>query len=176
MFTLLRHPVERATSLFYAQEADTQADDGRRYLFVKPNSQHRNLSIEKWARTSNDKDENNWITRSLANVRKGDDVTNDHLEFAKKILLEKCLVGLLELKDESVERFFAYFQIKLENIEARECVAKFLHWGWSKGDLHHPILEEGSSAYNLIAEMNMYDMELYEFARKVFLQQSYLFN
>ena len=84
-FTMMRHPIERAVSLFH-------------YLGVAKHEptydpQLKYISIEMWARSN--RVEFNWMTRFLSNELDGD-LTQLHLEIAKKILKEKCLVGLLE--------------------------------------------------------------------------------
>lgn len=163
-FTFIRHPIERAVSLFY-------------YLGVASHEptydpQLRYISIEMWAKSK--RVEHNWMTRFLSNELKGD-LTPKHLEIAKAVLRQKCLVGLLEEKTESWLRFQKFFGWQFYTEEMSECKDKLLNWKWSSKN-QHELVHEDSSAWELLYKQNMLDMELYNYARQLFEEQRSIFQ
>ena len=142
------------------------------------------MSIELWAQSHHIED--NWLTRSLSNVLLGT-VSHKELDIAKKVLKEKCLIGLLEEKGESFSRFEQYFGWKdisssvikdggiSNDDQIKECIERLLYWGWSNKN-SHPLVEEGSKAYELLLKQNELDLELYEYAKVLFMEQTSLFQ
>ena len=166
MFSIFRHPVERAVSLFYFIQ-DTQ---------WKPrstrNDQFADITIEDFYRGGFA--ENNWMTRFLTNELKKGELTVEDLKIAKEVLRQKCLVGLLEEKGETFERIQKYFGWKPKNPTEQECLEKKLQWAWPMKHRHFTV-EEGSDAWYLISAQNVFDLQLYEYARELFQQQQQLF-
>jgi len=163
-FTLLRHPIERAVSLFY-------------YLGIASHEptydpQLQYISLEMWARSK--RIEHNWMVRFLSNELVGD-LTTRHLDIAKEVLRRKCLVGLLEEKSGSFLRFQKFFGWQFYNQEMRDCQDKILNWHWSNKH-KHDLVEEGSPAWQLLYKQNILDMELYNYAKQLYLQQRSLFG
>jgi hypothetical protein len=164
MFTLLRHPVERAVSMFHYLSFATWEptyDPDLAYISIEMYS--RSLRIE-----------HNWMVRLLSNELEND-LTLHHLELAKEVLRKKCIIGLLEDKSESWDRFERFFRWKFPTQRQRECQERILHWGWSNKH-SHPTLEEGSLAWNLLLKRNDLDMELYEYALLLYQEQTALFG
>jgi hypothetical protein len=165
MFTIMRDPIERAVSLFhYLSIADWEPT-------YSPSL--ATMSIEMWAR-SNDRIEYNWVTRFLSNNLKGDLTQND-LDVAKEILRKKCLIGFLEAKEESMMRLQKYFNWEMKDYKTRECAERILDWGWSNKH-SHPQVDYDSPTYELLVKNNIYDLELYEYAKELFQAQSKLFQ
>jgi len=164
MFTLVRDPLERAVSMFHSfQHTDGAADD--------PDLAH--VSIEMYARSN--RLDHNMMVRFLTNELI-DNLTEEHLVTAKEILKKKCLVGLLEKIDESLERFEQYFGFHGDNtLVTNECKDRYLHWGW-KNRHDHPMLQEGSTAYKLLFRKNELDIKLYEYAKELFELQGALIH
>jgi hypothetical protein len=157
-FTMMRHPIERAVSLFH-------------YLGIAKHEptydpQLKYISIEMWARSN--RVEFNWMTRFLSNELDGD-LTPTHVAIAKKILKEKCLVGLLEEKVQSWLHFEKYFGWRF-NQEMRQCHEKLWNYAWSSKH-QHEMIEEGSEAWELLYKQNRLDMELYKYATQIFEEQ-----
>mmetsp|Transcript_5803 Transcript_5803/g.9158 ORF Transcript_5803/g.9158 Transcript_5803/m.9158 type:complete len:385 (-) Transcript_5803:1857-3011(-) len=94
-FTLMRHPVDREVSFFHTHKA---------VLF-------EGMTIDDYAES--DSLQPNWMTRVLSNTLEDELTTND-LEIAKHVLQERCVVGLLRSKGESMRRIEAYFGWKLD--------------------------------------------------------------
>lgn len=158
MFTMLRHPVDRLVSLYFSE---TGNEDGS----------VRTMSLTKWIKSPEIKD--NWVTRQLTNEMDGA-LTAAHLETAKEILRRRCIIGLLESKDESIRRFLAFFKLQLNTDKAVECQDRILHWGW-RNKISHVVLDIDSPVYQMLGEMNAFDMEIYHFAQKLFVHQANLF-
>ena len=165
-FTMMRHPIERAVSLFHYLGSD-HAKHEPTY-----DPQLKYISIEMWARSN--RVEFNWMTRFLSNELDGD-LTAMHLAIAKKILKEKCLVGLLEEKVQSWLHFEKYFGWRF-NQEMRQCHEKLWNYAWSSKH-QHEMIEEGSEAWELLYQQNRLDMQLYKYATQIFEEQrSFLFE
>ena len=164
MFTTIRHPIERAVSMFhYLSVADWEPTYDPDLAFV---------NVEMYARS--DRVENNWMVRFLTGELTGD-LTERHLDVAKELLRSYCVVGLMEEKAESLRRFESYLGFAYRGPEGRDCRDKFLHWDY--GNKHeHPTVEEGSTAWNLLYHKNELDMKLYEYALEVFQEQGQLFQ
>lgn len=166
LFAIFRNPIERAASLFYFIQ-DTQ--------WKQPgsgNEQFASMTIEQFYEAGFA--ENNWMTRFLTNELTKGELTEEDLNIAKEVLRQKCLVGLLDSKGETFERFQKYFGWRPKNGSEEECVAKKLEWAWPMKH-RHPTVEEESDAYRLIRAQNMFDLQLYEYAKELFEQQGQLF-
>lgn len=118
--------------------------------------------------------ENNWMTRFLSN-KMGGELTPDDEAIAKEVLRTKCIVGLLNKKDESMRRFVSYFSWDNTASRSLECQEKLLSWSWSAKNKHPP-LEKNSEAWKLLEEHNTFDMRLYEYAKQLFEYQRQLFH
>ena len=130
------------------------------------------ISIEMYSRSL--RIEHNWMTRLLSNELEND-LTLQHLEIAKEVLRKKCIIGMLEDKSESWDRLERFFGWKFPTVQQRACQERILHWGWSNSH-SHPVLEEGSLAYNLLLKRNEFDMELYKYAKQLYYEQAELFS
>jgi hypothetical protein len=167
IFTLLRNPVDRATSLFYfMQDVVWRAPESF-------NQDLANISIEDFYKRR--MGESNWQVRYLTDQTTKAFIDEVDLKRAKEILRRKFLVGLTSEKEKSFERFEKFFGWQLTNDIDRECVLKRMGWDWS---MRHPhqVIQEGTETWNLIAAQNQYDMQLYEYAEALFAQQSVLIN
>jgi hypothetical protein len=153
--TMLRHPVERAASLFY-------------YLSTHPNNiVTPAMTLEQYA--ASDRVERNWMTRFLSNSL-DKEVTTEHLVLAMHVLERKCIVGMLNFKVESLRRFETYFGWTLDGESVNDCHAKLLDWDWPNKNKHVAV-KEGTEAWRKLASVNDLDMKLYRHAEKVFRQQ-----
>mmetsp|Transcript_475 Transcript_475/g.944 ORF Transcript_475/g.944 Transcript_475/m.944 type:complete len:1172 (-) Transcript_475:117-3632(-) len=165
MFTIFRHPVERAASLFYfIQETQWRQPETR-------NDQFADITIYQFYKDGFA--ENNWMTRFLTNELTKGELTENDLTIAKEVLRQKCLVGLLEEKGETFERIQKYFGWRPRNEEQQNCLEKKLEWAWPMKH-KHPIIEEDSREWRLILGANKLDMRLYAYAKELFAQQGQL--
>jgi len=176
LFVLLRHPVHIVVSLFH-------------HLKHLPPShpQHdqtlQAMHIHDWITQQHATLPDNIILRTLlgySDDRYARALTITDLNTAKVILKQKALVGLLEQKGPAMKRFQKYFgwntdpSIYKNQARADQCLERSLHWGWlHKTDEHNEldVFNEDTSIYQLIKEKNMFDCELYEYAKYLFWLQ-----
>jgi hypothetical protein len=164
LFTMFRNPIDRAVSIYhYLPHADWEPTHDPSLATT---------SLERWAQME-DRIEYNWMTRFLSNELEGSLTREYHLEVAKLVLKNYCLVGLLDRKEDSWARFQSYFGWKMEGEWAEDCKERYLEWGWSNKH-SHPDVNETNRAYDLLVERNKFDMELYEFAIILFEEQAVL--
>jgi len=167
MFALFRHPVERAVSLFHFLQ-DTQW----RRSSTK-NLDLANIKIEEFFKGG--LAENNWMTRFLSNQLTKGQLEESDLDLAKEVLRRKCLVGLLKEKGESFARFETYFGWQHGANFDGECHEKKLQWAWPLKHRHAEV-EEGTELWDLIVRQNEFDIELYEYAKILFVEQKVFFS
>jgi len=161
-FTLLRHPIKRAISLFYYLKDATWEHT---YSEV-----YKNMTIAEFATSQYAED--NWMVRFLTNEMSGG-LYERHIDLAKEILESKCLVGILEEIKPSFKRFNEYFgwnerdfggPVKMSN--RGTCVGRVIS---HPDNAHtHPNHEEGGEVWNLLVQKNQYDMILYQHALHLF--------
>mmetsp|Transcript_18061 Transcript_18061/g.25725 ORF Transcript_18061/g.25725 Transcript_18061/m.25725 type:complete len:444 (-) Transcript_18061:119-1450(-) len=163
VFTLLRHPIHRAASMyFYLQDAVARGDASSELLYP---------TIEDYAKSPHM--ENNLVTRLLVYQMEGP-LTPEHLLQAKELLKRKVLIGLTSNFAESLERFKYYFGWQQESLtqdmsRIHECEERLVKSGDNRHD--HPSIEEESQAWNLLIAQNIYDMQLYTYAQTLFQEQ-----
>jgi len=158
-FTLLRHPIDRAVSMYYYQkEIGAVPDD---------------INIEQYAQGQGI--ENNWMTRYLVNVMEGE-LVKAHLEQAKIILFQKFLIGFLDDMEESLARFIKYSGWKFtdeDQLMGQElCINNLVDSGMNQVTEPYPRPKKGSQAYALISWQTQYDIKLYEYAKVLFTSQT----
>ncbi|KAL7499269.1 hypothetical protein ACHAWT_006890 [Skeletonema menzelii] len=160
-FTMLRHPVDRAISLYFRYQSDDS----------NPNTaQYKGLSIDEYAEQST---ESNWMVRFLTSKRAGSLSWHD-LESAKEVFGRKCLVGLVEKAEESIrryERFFGWGDNRGSGYNS--CVGDRLVKA-DKRNQHDSF--EGTNAWEVLRKKNEYDVLLYEYAKNLYTQQSTMYE
>jgi hypothetical protein len=167
MFTIVRHPVERAVSLFHFVQ-DTQWRQRESYR-----KDLAELSIDEYFKSG--LSENNWMTRVLINELTKGELTRDDVNLAKEVMRRKCLIGLLKEKGETFARFERYFGWQLKSEEDKDCHEKKLQWAWPLKHRHDEV-EESSTMWDIVMAHNDYDMELYDYATVLFQEQASLFQ
>jgi len=157
-FVLFRHPVDRAASMFYFLK-------GTGYPPLK------NMTVDDYAKS--ELIENNWLVRILSESMTGP-INMDNLEIAKEVLRKKFIVGLLDNKRGSFARFDHYFKWKDSPNYEKEfgCRKQLMDEKYSP---KHPIRKD-SDTWKLLLEQNRFDVHLYDFAKELFQQQSYIFG
>jgi len=160
LFSIFRHPVERAKSMFkYLQ-----------YAHWAPGYTPKlaSMSLEDYAESG--LPENNVLTRTLVNKTTAD-LSDGDVQVAMDIIRRKILIGLLSKKEESMERFEKYFGWKysIHPNNQEKCRKRML--ATMPADLEEP-LKPGMSAYDMLASVNHYDMQLYEYVETLFVEQA----
>lgn len=135
------------------------------------------MSIEDYAKSG--MAENNWLTRTLANRSDEAVLNDDDLQKAIDIIRRKFLVGLLSEKEESMERVEKYFGWKYRvNPKNQEiCRARLLGAGSNTNKENTgEKLTPGTSAYDLLANENLFDLKLYDMVTTLFVEQASYFS
>jgi hypothetical protein len=170
-FTLLRHPIERAVSMYYMIQDNVKAG--------KMDVHWWHSSIEEYAQSPHV--ENNWMTRFLANRIEGP-IQPDYLETAKEVLRSKCLIGLTAQFGPSIERFESYFGWTIDPKQAsildsdaqktQQCQDRLVQVGDNRHE--HPLVKRDSEAWKLLMHQNVYDVKLYDYAVELYEKQGRL--
>ncbi len=165
IFTMIRHPVMRAASLFYFLQ-DVQWKAKKTY-----NEELANISIHDFFKRK--MGESNWLVRYLSNQVTKPYIDETDLKLAKEILRRKVFVGLTSEREASFNRFQKVFGWNLKSQADVECLNNRLQWDWA---LKHPhqIVKEGTELWDLILAHNKYDVELFEYAKVLFQEQGAL--
>jgi len=160
-FTVLRHPIHRAVSMFRTLQDSAKTSSSLRAF--------QNMSLEEYATSAFS--EENWMVRFLTNEMVKP-LRWHHLELAKEILGSKCIVGFVSMFEESIRRFDQYFGWNRgELVQNKTSCSKYLIENWIS--THNDAdIKEGSKAWNLLKARNGYDIILYEYATKIFERQT----
>lgn len=162
-FTALRHPIDRCISEYHYVISTTTDPDVKK------------MSLIECAESPNmDKD---WITRFLINKRQVPLVHED-LQLAKEILRKKCLIGLHENVERSMDLFEQYFGWTSKNRREKDanknCKSVILDIEHNRArDAYRDVgdVTKGSEIYNKLVELNSFDMKLYWYAYDLFEEQ-----
>ena len=180
MFMISRNPIEREISNFYNVKATAIRSDIASY------------SLSDWFGLPFYMD--NSMVRQLTNKMDPSlEVTMLDLFVAKEVLRQKCLIGLLEEKQETWNRFkqLFYSRWSLDKRAADEdCQERYLNWGWKNRNSMTPIIDVtvenelerpdqrivDRATFRQIAALNRLDMLLYEYTKQLFWEQRLLFH
>jgi hypothetical protein len=167
MFVMLRHPVKRVIDQFYYLQRATwdtpyDLEMGSMSLFQYANS-HKMVE--------------NFVVRSMLGMTDEFELTKDHVDTAKEILRRKMFVGIIEWMDLSVHRFEKYFgwwesQMVWSDRAINHCHFRKIQEGDHVGAI--PKWTADDVEYVTISVRNWADIELYMFAKQLFVEQSKL--
>jgi hypothetical protein len=180
VFTILRHPIERALSTFYYLGSESSKHERNYNPFFK------NLTIEEYLRSN--KVESDWLTRKLNGDLRGR-IRSEHVDHALEVLRTKFLIGLLSHMEESLRRFEIYFHWSDQHRTGdrdhyREtCIQNLVRAGGRNKNVdaeyqsykEKVLLNPSSTDHNLLLQYNGNDMKLYMYAEQLFLQQKKIF-
>lgn len=150
-FALFRHPMDVAMSMYKSSDAAAI------------------MSIEEFY-SSSDNVDNNWMVRFLTN-KMGGSLTEVDLNQAMEILRRKFVIGMVDQIRESVKRFTMYFGWSTSEIpqtQVRACLSQVTQ---RTGTVEK--IEEGSPLWNLILTHNQWDMMLFRYAQRLFMEQEH---
>jgi len=168
MISLIAHPVQRAALIFdYLQK--TTVDPG-----YDPRMATMDLAAyAKLLLTGDDSlaslqlyRMSNWLTRSLSFAGPHEVLTDRHLEEATLVLQERCFVGLFSEVEESMKRFQQVLAIKAPDQTAMDSCFK----NYASQALV-PLVTPDTQEWDLLAQINSFDIRLYENAKRIFAQQ-----
>ena len=165
LFTVFRHPIERAISMFYyLQIADWEPTYDPELKF---------WTFEQYAQSS--KVENNWLTRQLSN-QPFDDLGERNLQIAMEVIRQKFIVGLVTEMEATMDRFENIFRWKyhVNPTSQEQCRQNLLSKGSNANTEKSGKPKEGSAEWKLLEEQNEYDLRLYAFIEELFQEQEKL--
>ncbi|KAL9182595.1 hypothetical protein ACHAXT_013247 [Thalassiosira profunda] len=162
LFSVFRHPIDRAVSMFYyIRVADWEPS-------YKPELQE--WTLDQYA--TSDIVENNWMTRQLSN-QLGGELTEENLQRAMEVVRTKFIVGLMSKIEPSMVRFEKFFRwtyrVNPPNQEA--CRERLMTGGANSNKKNKKPLEEGDPAWDLLAQQNIFDLQLYAYIEQLFEEQ-----
>jgi len=165
-FTVLRDPVERAMDVFH------HLKEMKKPVFV-------NMTLTEYAQSPYC--EQNWMVRFLSGEMDGA-VGQEHLDMAQHVLGRKFIVGFTDRLDESIHRFAKFFKWDqhVSALNIRDCLANLLEKDAKPPSPFHwqvPISEDkkygaGSKVWEMLAQKNSLDVELYKYAKNLFNSQA----
>jgi hypothetical protein len=118
--------------------------------------------------------EGDWMVRYLVGKPTGP-IDEHDLEQAKTILQTKCWVGMQNRMVNSLARFGAIYGWN-QLPEWPECLE--LYRGGkrrSNSNQNKPILSRGSEEWDILAQVNQFDMKLFAFAKDLFEEQGQMY-
>jgi hypothetical protein len=142
-FVILRHPIDRAVSMYERLERDIPG---------------KNMTLLSYARSPDV--ENNYLVRYLSGKIEGE-LDEENLSTAKEIL-KKFVVGLAEDLDKSMRRFERYFGFTGTE-KCRGAITK------TRATTRK--VKQGSEAWDLLLWQNKLDLELYKYAKELYARQ-----
>lgn len=164
LFTIVRHPVDRAVSTFYyLRKAHWESSYSPEW---------QNMTIMEYTKGYKAIEEN-WMVRWLSNKPQlhGEQLTEDDLEKAKMVLREQVWVGVIDKMEESMERFGQLFGWNRPPLDQAgnwdACMDRWVRGGGSNKNKHRSFKPDDEE-YKALAEINKWDMRLYEYALEIF--------
>jgi hypothetical protein len=165
LFVLMRHPVDRAVSMYYHLRSATNEKTYDHTL--------QTYTLEQYAHLA--QTENNWMTRTLCNVPPSRQLYPYHLAQAKILLKQKAVIGLTSRLEDSIERFEQYFgwmaNIQDAKRDHEKCQTALLLEQNAATQIH-PILERRSEVWTQLYRRNWFDIELYTYASELYRDQA----
>ena len=162
-FTIMRHPIDRAISIFYYLQ------NAKRELTYHP--EWKSMTLKEYA-AAGVHIEHDWMVRQLTGNWQGD-LTEKELNIAKQFLKDKVWIGLLDHMEESIFRFSDRFGWE-HNPKWKTCFREYEHHisNQNKHTKYTPASEE----WKLLEKYNRWDIQLYEYAVELFHNQRKFFG
>lgn len=168
-FALFRDPLEREMELFESLKASPHETSYKKEF---SNMSFGDFVFSEYA-------ESNWLTRMITNKLTGPVDEND-LEDAKHFLQTKCLVGLTNEFSESYHRFVKYFAWQSTTDLDCEAQLKENHnkqYRQKQNNNRKLLLDDISQdVMEQLTKQNQLDMDLYEYVRNIYEDQSVFFE
>ena len=163
VFAIFRHPVDRSVSMYnYITFADWEPTY---------NAEIASMTLEEYVKSPFM--EQDWLTRYLSNTMTGP-LSEENFESAKEALRRKVMVGLLEKKEATLERFEKFFgwKYKARPKVQEECRVEYLGGGVNMNPNAKEKPQPGTPLHDLISHMNKFDIRLYSYIEQLFDEQA----
>ena len=161
LFTLLRHPVEQVIMSYHH--------------FLNHHKSSEVYTLQQYIASPYMK--RNWLTHFLSTLNNLEDSANaQSLNLAKEILRKKCVVGVYENLEQSIELFVDYFGWVVDTsseaiTDQKQCIPEAIEHSQDATNVFFMKIikkkydiEYGGDIYNSIVAKNDLDMELYWYA------------
>lgn len=155
MFTIIRDPITRTLSMY-------QSLSSRKSF---------QMSFADFLQSSLVTD--NWMTRQLTGNQK-DQLTLKDLEMAQEILEAKFIIGLSSDVSSSFRKFQKLYDWKLDD-DSEKCVKNLLNSQWAEKNVQLQVTS-GRKEMELIKAINEYDLQLYSYAKILYINQGKEFD
>lgn len=159
-FTILRHPIELALSLFhYRRKASWERSYRKDFMKM---TFYDYVDSEYYL--------DNWMVRQLSGTMPWVKLTERHLDRAKEMMRKKIFIGLMENMDETMRQLKAHY-----GWEEKQpyCVHNYLHGEKTNENKHAPLQGgKGGKTWNLVASKEKWDMALYYYGLELFTEQN----
>lgn len=162
MFSIFRHPVEREVSHFYYQKHNTWERNYDPTLL--------NQTMDEFVAGKAKGGERNWMSYMLKNMNKNKCDAATMMDNIKMLLKNYFIIGLISDLDESCSRFERAFGWTLTK-EMAAIKESQLHTHTINA-FPHPTLDASDPNWQKLADLNAEDMEIYAYAKQLFLEQS----
>jgi hypothetical protein len=150
LFSMVRDPAESLISEYKSRQKENERLTVQDFLSSMPD---------------------NYLVRSLSNHLEGP-VDQGHLNTAKALVKSKLLVGLVEERTKSLRRIDTYFGWKKQSF--KKCRNSFLGAEVQGTFPRHEKIQSESRI--IVEQQNHFDVELYDFIKLCFREQTALFN
>eukprot|EP00581_Thalassiosira_minuscula_P016338 CAMPEP_0183711520 /NCGR_PEP_ID=MMETSP0737-20130205/7010_1 /TAXON_ID=385413 /ORGANISM="Thalassiosira miniscula, Strain CCMP1093" /LENGTH=320 /DNA_ID=CAMNT_0025940055 /DNA_START=165 /DNA_END=1127 /DNA_ORIENTATION=+ len=163
LLALFRHPVERLVSQFYY-----------RHMAISDDLEWKESDIVHWAENVVEEEQINLLVKTLVGLdRKSAFITEEDMSVAILTMRQKIVIGLTEEMEESIHRFNFFMGINEAEENKSECMNQYFGHGIKKDNSNpHPMVEEGSLAWEAIAKRNEFDIRLYKAIVEQFHEQT----
>jgi len=153
LFGIFRHPVNRTVAMYSYTKSQTRTTE--------------DMTLLQYVRTA----VNNPMMRTI--LGKSDDafLNDNDLLVALRIIRERVLVGISERMSDSVRKFEMYFQNWEEKVVNDQQIEECQDIMTQSRPVKYPDLYEDDIDYQWMIYENRYDMQLYNFARRMFVEQ-----
>ena len=161
-FTVFRHPIYQAQSLFYYRRKAKWERSYRKELM--------HITFETYI--SNPAYVDNWMTRQLTNSIPSVELTEADLERAILIMRKKIFVGIQEQMEETMRQLVAHFGW---NETDKGCASALIKDRSNANEYPNLSGGRGGSTWNIAAEVEKWDLQLYDAALKQFAEQGEIY-
>ena len=155
-FTIMRHPIDLAQSLFhYRQTASWERSYRQKWS---------TWNFEGYVKSEYYM--SNWMVRQLTGTMPNEILNETHLERAKEVVRTKIFVGISTQLEETIRQLQLYYGWEEQK---PFCAFNFINAPTNAN--HHPKLERGGEVWSAVAEIEKWDLALYYYSLELFSGQ-----
>lgn len=167
VLAMFRHPVDRLVSKFYYLQIATWERTYR--------PEWKEMDVLEWVEEHNM--DNDHMVKKLAGKLQRMTATEADLALAKRTIQQRFVVGLMTDMAESLRRFDVVMGVDHKTVKYHECRDTYFgERNKVRNSNKHAKLEKGDPAWDLLAEKNSFDMQLYEYVLELYKQQKDLID